>query len=828
MSEREPHHNTSSGTVAGNLIQARDVHGDVTIQVHPAAERSAPNTLPIEITDFTGRQEELLQLDRRTAVVAIDGMPGVGKTTLVVHRAHRLAADYPDGQLFIDLQAHSADEPPLEPAQAISRLLTALKATPVRTPVSVAEWGEVWRAELSGRRVLVVLDNATSTAQIEHLLPGSAGSLVMITGRRRLDGLRTRGIFTCTLDVLPFASAVALVTSVIGEQRASEDSTAVDEIVRLCGQLPLAVRLVAARLGATPGWRIADMAAELRDERTRLAVMRVENISVRLAFELSYRWLSDSERSVFRRLGLHAPGEFGLPVAVALGGTGSATGRDAMERLVDYSLVRETTRHRYRMHDLMREYARECASETDPRSERRQATARALDFYLHTALSAHAVLMPHRPVRDRVTEVPDPVPALESAQAAIDWCGLELDNLLSCRNMAAEFDLQPYLWRIPRAIAHYLGLVTRLKDAGQNYALGLSQASVGDDRQATADMTMRIAEINNARGNHAAAVDGFLGAREIYLELGERAAAADMLNRVGLCHRGNGRYDSALAEHHRSLVEHVDLGDAFGQAEAHYLIAMVHRNQGSYSSALDHHRQAMELYRDLGYDLGVARSLANIGVIHRLHKDYDAALECYPQALAIYRGTGDQRGVANTLNNMASALDLAGRTEEAFPLLREATEIFAAVGNPGGIADVRRVTARLRASGGSFRQAEAELRAALATYRTTRVLFGVGGVLAELAAVIRRDGRAAEALPLALESLAVFRDDVTSTSGKVTALVEVAHCLTATGDLPSALDHAGQAIALTAELGAARAAQVQRLFDDLTARTEERQQDETG
>jgi tetratricopeptide (TPR) repeat protein len=619
-----------------------------------------------------------------------------------------------------------------------------------------------------------------------------------------------------------------LFTTVVGVERARAERTGVDEIVRLCGRLPLALRLVAARLAARPSWAIADMADELRDEQHRLAAMRVEDVSVRAAFELSYRGLGEQEKAVFRRLGLHSAGELGLPVAVALGGVDRTTGRDAMERLVDYSLIRETARHRYRMHDLMRQYARECASDSDPRSERKRATARALDYYLHAALTAHTALMPYRPVHDEVVDVPEMAPVFASAQAAVGWYALELDNLLSCRVMAAEFDLHPYLWRIPRAMASYLGLLSRLKDAGENYAIGLSHASLRNDRQATADMTAQVAEINSSRGQHAGAVDGFLGARENYLRLGRHVAAADMLNRVGLCHRGNGKYDVALEEHHRALAEYVDLGDEFGQAESHYLIAMVHRVQGSYTVALDHHRRAIELYRRLDYALGEARSLANIGVIHRLHEDYDTALEYYPRALAIYRGTGDQRGIANTLNNMASALHLAGRTDEAFPLLREAAEIFASIDNPGGTADVRRVVARLKASVGAYGEAEAELREALDTYRTNRVSFGIGGALAELASVLRRDGRVAEAVPLAVEALKVFRNDVTSVSGTVSALVEIAYCLRVTGEVAAAREHAARAQSLNAEVGGAREGEIRRLLDSLDDNLDDSLDDSLG
>lgn len=780
------------------------------------APRKAPvsrvNTLISADPDFTGRDDELDALAEQVTrgVLAIDGMAGIGKTTLAVELAHRLAARFPDGQLFIDLQANTDEE--LEPAQALSRLLAMLNKTPAQRPATAAEWGEVWRATLGSRAVLVVLDNAASTEQVEHLLPGATNSLVLVTSRRRLDGLRVRGAATYSLDILPHPAAVELFTSV---GRQGEDPAVIDEIVRLCGGLPLAIRLVAAALAARPSWTVADMAEELRDEQTRLRAMRAENKSVRAAFELSYRRLADHEQAVFRRLGLHVPGDLGLPAAVALGGSGRAASRDAMEKLVEYSFVKEIARHRYRLHDLMRQFARECASEADPRPERKRATARVLDYYLHAALDAHATLMPHRAIKDEVAAQPEFAHDFASEQAAVEWCGTELSTLLSLRSMAAEFDLQSYIWRIPRAIAHFLGLRASLEDAGNQYGLGLSLATISGDQQAVADMTARVGDINNALGNHAAAIDGYLGARELYLRLGDLVAAADMLNRAGAAHRMNGRYSPALDRHSLALTEHSGLGDTFGQAESHYLIAMVHRVTGAYPAALGHHRQAIDLYQGLGYALGEARSVANIGVIHRLLHDYDAALECYHRALEIYRGTGDQRGVGNTLNNMASALDLAGQPHKALPLLDEAMSIFTAVRNPGGVADVLRVTARLKARGGQLAEAESELREALDIYRATRASFGTAGVLTQLASIVRLSGRPDEALPLAHESLEVYRSEVSSRSGEVGALVEIARCMLAADDRDGARAHAAEAHALCTDLGANTAKEISELLDSL-------------
>ena len=783
---------------------------------------AVPDNLPTALPDFTGRDAELEILAARLeeggealAIHAIDGMGGIGKTSLAVAFARRVASRFRDGRLFIDLQAHTAGEQPVEPEEALRRLLGMLNVAPATKPTSEAEWAELWRAELSGRRVLVVLDNAASTEQVAPLLPGSSTSLVLITSRRRLDGLHTRGVDSLNLDVLPEDAALALFGKVVGAEREAAEPEAAARVVGLCGRLPLAIRLVAARLAARPGWSMADMAEELADAESRLAAMQVENLSVRAAFELSYRLLAKDESSLFRSLGLHPPGEFGLPVATALGGTSRSQGRDVMERLVDYSLVREPGRHRYAMHDLMREYARERGSEQDPRPARKKAVTRALDFYLHTALRANNTLLPHRPIADEVTKPPPASPKIETEQEAVAWFDLERENLMASRTMASEYDLPPYLWRIPRAISHYLGLRSDLNDSGGHFGLGLSLAGIHNDQRAMVDLTARIGDVNHTLGNHASAINGFMGAREIYQRLKDPASAADMLNRAGVCYRMSGDNDRALAEHNEALAEHNELGDAYGRAESHYMIAMVHRVRGRFDEALDHHRQAIELYRGIDYPLGEARSLANIGVIHRMREDYDTALGFYPRALQIYRRTGDRRGIANTLNNMSSALVLADRAEKALPLLDEAIGIFNSIMNTGGVADVRRVLARVHSKAERWDEADRELTLSLETYEQNRTAFGRASALAQRATVRRHAGRSADALRDAAESVRLFREESPSDSGESAALLELARCRLVLGDPGTARRHAEDALARSANLGTARTAGIREFIDGL-------------
>jgi hypothetical protein len=348
-----------------------------TVRSDDAPPPHGTSTTPRDTADFTGREEEVRHLAQRVAasdaapvVLAVDGMGGVGKTALVIRLAHILGERYPDGQLFIDLQAHATGRRPVKPAEALHRLLTMLDATPAERPRRPEAWAEVWRAELRHRRLLVVLDDAAGSDQVEPLLPGRSDSLVLITSRKRLAGLHASGATAYRLDVLPHDAAAALFVRVAGADRVDARSPEVDRVIRRCGMLPLAVRLSASRLALRPTWTVTDLAEELERAEHRLDALRAENLSVRAAFDQSYRVLSTDEARMFRQLGLHPTGEFGLGEAAALAGADASHVEAVLDRLVAHNLVHEVGRRRYRLHDLVHEYAHDCAEAEEPRTER--------------------------------------------------------------------------------------------------------------------------------------------------------------------------------------------------------------------------------------------------------------------------------------------------------------------------------------------------------------------------------------------------------------------------------------------------------------------------
>ncbi len=354
------------------------------------AGRTGSNQLPGDIADFPGRAAELTRLlaalppnvTRRTVLIeAIDGMAGVGKTTLAIHAAHRLSPHYPDGQLYIDLHGHAADSAPLEPSTALDRLLRAIGVPGEAIPPDPEARAALWRAKMACRSVLLVLDNVADADQIRPLLPGTPDCLVLITSRRRLVDLEV--CKTLSLDVLSPADATALFTSIVNDDRVLVQPEAVEEIVRLCGYLPLAIRIAAGRLRARPVWPIERLAMRLRDPGNRLEHLSAGSRSVSATLTASYQDLPSEQQRVFQLLGLYPGRDFDIHAVAALADLDVDTAESILEALVDVHLLEQVVPERYRFHNLVADYAATLVAPADDESI--AALTRLFDHSRHAA-----------------------------------------------------------------------------------------------------------------------------------------------------------------------------------------------------------------------------------------------------------------------------------------------------------------------------------------------------------------------------------------------------------------------------------------------------------
>ncbi|MGV9595431.1 ATP-binding protein [Streptosporangium sandarakinum] len=324
----------------------------------PSAAVIVPRQLPAGLTSPAGRDRELAALEDHDGdappVVSLDGMAGSGKTALAVHAAHRLAPGFPDGQLFVDLHGHARATAPIEPEEALARMLRALGVPGGDVPEHLDDRAALYRSVLAGRRVLIVLDDAADEHQIHPLLPGGPGCRVIVTCRRRLNGPGdTRNL---SLDLLSPAAAVTLFTDVAGRDRvAGVPGDVLDEVVARCGLLPLAVRVAADRLRAHPTWTVRHLLDRLATDR--LGELRAGRHDVAAELDLSYDRLPADLRRAYRLLGSYDGACFGADTAAALLETTASRAERLLERLLDAHLLLEAAPGRYRLHGLVREHA---------------------------------------------------------------------------------------------------------------------------------------------------------------------------------------------------------------------------------------------------------------------------------------------------------------------------------------------------------------------------------------------------------------------------------------------------------------------------------------
>jgi DNA-binding SARP family transcriptional activator/Flp pilus assembly protein TadD len=704
------------------------------------ASPAVPAQLPADLVTFTGRTRELARLpappgegETPPAVVisAIDGMAGVGKTALAVHWAHQIRDRFPDGQLFLDLHGHSPDVPPVDPSAALDRVLRALGVPGERIPRHPEDRAALYRSTLADRRVLVVLDNAHDEDQVRPLLPGTPGSLVVVTSRRRLTGLDT----TCllSLDVLPPDDAVTLFTRAAGlDPHTGADPLVVQEVAELAGRLPLALGIAAARLRARPHWTVEYLAALLRDERRRLAELDAGQRSVAAAFALSYRDLSPEQRRMFRLLGLHPGADVGVHAAAALAGTTECEAERLVEALVDAHLLQCRRQGRYHLHDLLRTYARGRCDEEDNAAERHAAVGRLFDHYAHAVSAAVRLLYPHDPHPPRPTVAgPEPYAPQDQAQAKA-WLDAEVHNLLAAARHAPALGwprftagLSGHLWR-------YLYDTSQDTEAYLLHTSALDIARGAADRAGQARTLVNIGIIEYRRGRYAEAARHHEAALVLAREVDDRATEIRALHNLGITCRRLGRYRDAIDHHERALVLAESGGDPNGAANALNSLGLVHWHLGRHDPALDCFRQALALFRQVGSRGNEANATLNIGMICIPLERYDEAVGHLDAALALFREIGNRYGEAAVLNNLGNVHGLLGRHDRALDSYQRALDLFRQTGNPGGESEALNDMGRTLLAAGRPDEALARHRDALdvatrigARYERARALDGL-------------------------------------------------------------------------------------------------------
>ena len=668
----------------------RQVHeqvlaADPLLDLPAPAGAAATRTLPRDIASFTGRERELAQLLDRIggqaaggAVVgihAIDGMAGIGKTTFAVHAAHRLAAGFPDGQYFLPLHGHTPGQRPVDPADALVSLLLTAGLAPQQIPPGVEARAARWRDHLAGKKILLLLDDAVGHEQVRPLLPGTAGSLVLITSRRRLTALQDAAVVS--LDVLSPDEAAALLVRLAGLPGLGAGDAAVREITRLGGYLPLAIGMLASQLRHHPAWTAVSLAAELADTRDRLALMHAENLSAGAAFGLSYQDLPDDQQRLFRRLGLVPGADFDAYAAAVLDDITLEQARRCLDELYDQHLISEPAPGRYQLHDLIREHARALAAADNP-AESGQAAVRLLDYYLHTALAAcrhfgsgvSADRLP--PPGLPLAHAPD-VSALGPAGA---WLEAERVNLHAAADDAAGQARSLYAIAIPAAMGHFLPARGHWDQFAALHQTALAAARQAGDRLGEAYTLAELGLFRREAADYPAAATTLAQALALCGEAGDLPGQGYMLTQLGSVHMLTGDYPAAAARLDRALALARSAGERSVEDEALYNLGTLQQLTGDYPAAAASHQRALALSRDRGDLLGQAWSLNGLGVVQQETGDYPAAAASQQRALALFCDLGDLYGQAYALNDLGVVQQETGDYPAAAASHQQALALF--------------------------------------------------------------------------------------------------------------------------------------------------------
>jgi tetratricopeptide (TPR) repeat protein/DNA-binding XRE family transcriptional regulator len=763
-----------------------------------ADQAAATRTLPRDIASFTGRQPQLRRLVAASQTAAqpggvvgicvITGMAGVGKTSLALRAAHQVTSQFPDGQIFLDLQGYTEGLDPLSTAEALDLLMQSLGIPLQRDAEKLEARAARYRHRLAGSRTLIILDNASSTAQLTPLLPGTAGCMVIVTSRRLLPGLDDAQAIA--VDVLPEPDAIALFRAIAGSGRIPANDAALTELVGLCGRLPLAVRMIAARLAYRDALRIEDLVEQLRHERGRLANLQDDHRSLTAVLAVSYDHLGDAEQRMFRLLGLIPGPDFDACAAANLAETDLGEATMLLDSLLDQNLLIQRTARRYRFHDLVRAYARTL---TEPGA----ALDRLLDYYLHTAQRADRHFERRMPRIDEPAGAPEPRtgPDLDTPEQAKEWIAAELANLDAATHYAADHDRPAQAIGLPAALAQYLRAYGSWAQALTLYQRALDAARAIADRSAQAGALTHLGSVQWSTGAFGQSEESLAGAQKLYRELGNRRGQASVLAELGVVQRLTAEYPQAKDTLAKALQLYRELADRHGQAFVLAELGVTQRQTGTFGLAEDMLTEALALYRGLGNRHGEANTLAYLASVQWSVSAFQRVGETLDQALVLYRQLGDRHGQANTLIYLGCLQGEAGSNTEAQETLSQAVRLFTEFGEHHGRAAALAYLGLVQLQAGRYPQAQESLTQALQLFRELRDAGGQAEVLNHYAALIAETGTPEQARSHYEEALQLART-IKSAKDEADALNGIALTHQSEGDLIQARIHFRQALAL--------------------------------
>jgi DNA-binding SARP family transcriptional activator/tetratricopeptide (TPR) repeat protein len=691
-------------------LQQRILRQDAGLGMTSANPRTGrelhPDTLPADVADFTGRLEELRLLTEETRLGSgpvlwiIEGMSGAGKTSLAVHAGHAMAERYPDAQLYLNFRAHDQLRDPLDPADAARDLLTTLTPT-ARVPDTLRARIERWRAAFADRRAVIIFDDVTGPEQIAPLLPQAGDGLIIVTSRRRQrdwrDWAQARVL---PLPVLSEDDAMTLFARIAGRLGDGEPDL-LARVARLCGYLPLAIRVAASRLRSSDGSALPDLLEELEEPGARQENAGGLSHQIQAAFELSYRRLSPGEQRFFRYLGISPCLGISPDSAAVLSGGTRPEAQAALDVLSSHHLLEEVTQGRFGFHDLIRAFAAARFAREDPEPELRRAVGRLADYYIRTVRRANEVLGDS----SRADHEP-PTPFKETPEGAQAWLETEWGNAVRIARYCASHE-----WK-----------------------------------RRCADLIHELGEFLETSGHWDEALAADLTALDACRDLDDLPRIARAAFALSLTSLLTGKSDSALQHATEAAAAFGTLGDRRGRAAALDRLGTIHHHAARFREALAYHQEAMDIYRATDDPCGLALALVHAGTALWSLGRQAEQMSYLAEALDIYHRSGDLRGQAKTLNNIGSVQFGQGYHRDAMRSYQASLDIFRKIGGKQNIALLKHNMGRVYQYKGDCRAAIVIYREVLATYRSIGDLQHQAHALTDIGSVYQWMDRFDEAI----------------------------------------------------------------------------------
>ncbi|MEY9927522.1 tetratricopeptide (TPR) repeat protein [Catenulispora sp. GP43] len=666
-----------------------------------------------------------------STVCVVVGTAGVGKTSYAIHWAHGIVDEFPDGQLFVNLRGYDPG-PPVAPDQVLERFLSALGVPHAAIPADLESRADLYRSQVAGRRVLIVLDNASSVRQVRPLLPGSPGCLVLVTSRSRLSGLVARdGARRLSLDMLNEMEAISLIRSLINEYRPKDDPTDIAELVHLCARLPLALRIAAENAARRPQMPLGELIGELRDESALWDALATgddeEADAVRSVFAWSYRALTDAASRLFRLLGVHPGADFSSRAAAALADIPLGKARRLLDDLVGAHLLEQQSSDRYSFHDLLRAYAVDQVRDEEDPSFLASVLRRLLLWYLRQAAAAAAIVIPGTaPVTLASSGSDSHDITFPDYHDALHWYEQERSNLIAATQSAAEAGFHDIAWQLPVCVYRIYARYNDFDDWRITSTYALASVRTMGNRGGEALVLESLAKLHTQSHDLPQAIEYHGAALAIRRELSDRLGEISSLNGVGLAmlraHRPaeaktyfSETYALAIASADREwqaiaanalAYAHVELeelghaesrheeavalfrefGDRASEGDALRCASQIHRSSGRLAQALASVQSALAIAMDFDNRVWEAWWLIELGQVQAALGKHDEAVESYHRSGVLHRRIGDRNREACSWDATGVSFLEQGQPQQAAEFHRQAANAFRTVGNQWQLA----------------------------------------------------------------------------------------------------------------------------------------------